>query len=89
MGEWLVYRLINKTKKEVYHGVTKHTLEERLLTHCAGDTKALKHWDCTRDVIEKKILARGLTQETASRRAHEEERACSMPGYKCIKTAGI
>ena len=87
--EWLVYRLINNTKREIYHGVTKHSLEQRIKSHCAGNTKALEHWDCTRDDISVKILARGLTQINASSHAHEEERQCYAPGYKLIKTAGI
>lgn len=93
MAEWKVYRLTNNTQKEVYHGVTKHSVEKRLdKSHCVGKTKALSHWDCENDDIDVKILAKGLTQEKASARAHKEEQeycqSC-LPGYTCIETAGV
>lgn len=89
---WKPYRLTNATKKEVYHGVTKHSAQKRLQTsHCKGKTKAVSHWKCGSDNIRVKTLARGMTQKQASAVAHKQERSyCqrSKPGYKCIKTKG-
>ena len=92
MSDWKVYRLTNNTKKEVYHGVTKYSVEKRLdKSHCVGKTKALSHWDCENDKIDVETLADGMTQEEASAKAHKEEKDyCQrcLPDYTCIKTAG-
>ena len=93
MAEWKVYRLTNHTKKQVYHGATKHSVEHRLsISHCVGKTLALCHWHCENDNIDVDTLAEGLTQREASARAHKEEKEyCQhgLPGYTCIETAGI
>lgn len=39
--EWCVYRAINNSRKEVYHGVTVEPLN-RIITHCLGITSKFK-----------------------------------------------
>jgi len=41
---WHVYRAINLSKKEVYHGVSETPVERINRSHCAGGTKSIKHW---------------------------------------------
>lgn len=92
MSDWKVYHLTNHTKREVYHGVTKHSAQQRLdKSHCIGKTNALRHWDCENDDIHARTLADGLTQKQASAMAHQREQSyCqrSKSGYKCIVTRG-
>ena len=92
MSDYKVYRLVNDTKGEVYHGVTKYSAQQRLdSSHCVGKTKAVSHWNCERDDIHARTLADGMTQRQASAMAHEREKSyCqrSKSGYDCIKTRG-
>lgn len=84
-----VYRGINVTLEEVYHGVAED-LDSRKEDHCSGLTKALKEWKCG----EHKIIWREVdiyeTQSEASKVAHELERSYKhRKGFKNINTRGI
>ena len=83
-----VYRAINLTKGEVYHGISRD-LEARKNTHCAGKTKAIQHWDCTEDKIIFKEVSKHNTQEKASKIAHDLEKVYKhRKNFKNIQTAG-
>lgn len=87
---WHVYRAINLSKKEVYHGVSETPLERINRSHCAGGTKAIKHWSCEKDDIIWKIVSSHKSQEKTSEVAHEfEKNYHNFKGCKNIKTAGI
>ena len=87
---WNTYGLVNHTKEEIYYGVSKEP-EERIQQHAQGNTKALGHWDFTRDTIEGKIVRGGIVQSQASSLGHTLEKMDHrhLPGYKVIQTAGI
>ncbi|HOY30256.1 MAG TPA: GIY-YIG nuclease family protein [Bacteroidales bacterium] len=86
--EWYVYRAINNSRKEVYHGVTIEPLY-RIIDHCLGKTKALKHWNCEKDDLLVKIISVHKSHQDASAIAHDlEKKYRSNKGYKNIRTAG-
>ena len=85
---WYVYRGINRTKKEVYSGVSKDPVERVDGSHCVGSTKALKHWDCSSDTIDWNVVSKHVAQAEASAKAHAYEKT-SLKGYVIIQTAGI
>jgi len=85
-----VYRAINRTKKEVYHGVSKNLEKRKDGSHCIGGTKALKHWDCENDKIMWKKISSHRTQSKASEKSHKLERNYKhYKGFKNITTSGI
>ena len=86
---WYVYRAENKTKKEVYHGVSSVVLDRINKSHCVGGTKILSHWDCRKDNITWDFLSKHKTQKKASQISHEQERKFTKRGYTIFKTAGI
>lgn len=87
---WSVYMLINHTKKEIYFGVSKD-VADRVGQHAQKETKAIAHWDFSKDKIETKIIHTGLTQAEASEKAHgyESQYENGLKGYKVIQTSGI
>lgn len=87
---WYVYRGINSTKKQVYHGVSQEVVTRITKSHCVGGTKALAHWNCSKDKIIWKLVSKHMTQEKASKVAHNLETTYrNYLGFKNIKTAGI
>ncbi|MBW8049945.1 MAG: hypothetical protein FVQ77_06330 [Cytophagales bacterium] len=70
---WHVYRAINRTKKEIYHGVSEDPKARKEGAHCKGYTKAINHWDCDKDKIRWYKLTSHLTQNKASNVAHNHE----------------
>lgn len=73
MGQYhRVYRLVNHTKKEVYHGTTKNPAE-RIKAHCNNNTKTIAHWDCRKDNIKGKWVSKHTKQSNASSKAHDLE----------------
>jgi hypothetical protein len=91
---WYVYRGINCTKKEVYHGVSESPISRIEKSHCVGGTKSIKHWDCDKDDIIWKDLSSHRTQHAASAKAHSLEKTYKYRGivkgkFTNILTAGI
>lgn len=85
-----VYRGINRTKKEVYHGVSQDPMKRKDGSHCVVGTKALKHWKCGTDEIRWSIVSTHYKQANASKKAHEfEKNYRHKDRFKNIKTAGI
>ena len=71
-----LYILINKTKRELYVGVTNAGREpERFEEHCGSKTLALSHWDCSDDHIKPARLGTFPTRSQASHIGHLFERA--------------
>ena len=87
-ADWLVYRLKNPAKREIYHGVTTD-FDNRYDVHERGETKATKDWSFDKDGIVYKILKEGLDQESASKMAHALEDENPPSGWKNIQTGGI
>jgi predicted GIY-YIG superfamily endonuclease len=86
---FIVYRLINHTKKEVYHGITQDLHQRLNSSHCVGETKALSHWKCGVDKITAQTLSKHIKQPIASEVAHNYEATfISRKGYRNIRTAG-
>ncbi len=88
MATWYVYKGVNETKKEIYYGVSKDPKERVDGSHCDGGTKAVKHWDCSKDKINWTIVSKHNDQPSASSKAHDLEDV-AVKGYKVIKTGGI
>ena len=87
--EWhYVYRGINKTKKEVYHGISKNVRHRVNGSHCKGGTKALAEWSCEIETIKWERISKHKTQKKASEISHKQERNYKRRGYKNILTAG-
>jgi hypothetical protein len=87
---WIVYRLVNHTKQEIYFGCTKD-FEDRFKEHASEETKAIKHWDFAGDRIDESLVRAGLTQKAASDLEHELDHQIDteFPNYKVIATCGI
>ena len=88
--DWFyVYRAINATREQVYHGESKAPKKRKDGSHCAGGTKALKSWNCEADTIRWSKISKHKTQSTASSIAHALEKVYKHPkGYVNIQTAG-
>jgi len=85
-----VYRLVNNTRKEIYHGIATDFLD-RYYEHSMGNVKATSHWDFKTDNIEQFILLEDLEESEASEYAHafEYNPHKEYYGYKFIKTSGL
>jgi len=85
-----VYRGINRSKGEVYHGVSEDPKARRDGSHCTGGTKALKDWNCDNDDITWRVVSQHYKQSIASKEAHKLEKTYKhRNGLKNIKTRGI
>ena len=69
-----VYRMINVTKEEVYHGISENPTKRKLSSHCKRKTVAVNHWDCETDKIILKEISNHRTQSKASEVAHGLEK---------------
>ncbi len=69
-----VYRLINVTQCEVYHGISENPQKRKVKSHCERKTVAVSHWDCTTDKIILKEISNHRTQSKASEVAHGLEK---------------
>jgi len=86
-----VYRAINVTREEVYHGVTSKSVQERKEEgHCNGRTKTISHWDCENDKIIWKEVSRHREMSTASQNAHRLENEYKHHnGFENLNTRGL
>ena len=87
---YCVYRLVNNTKKEIYHGIAVD-FQDRYFEHSRGNVKATSHWNFNKDRIDPFILLEKLEESEASDYAHalEDNPYKEYQGYKFIKTAGL
>lgn len=87
--EWhYVYRGTNKTRKEIYHGISK-SVEHRIDgSHCTGGTKALSNWTCQIDQIDWEVVSKHKTQHKASEISHKLEKKFKKRGYTNFITKG-
>ena len=91
---YYVYRMINFTKKEVYHGVSNNPIRRINKSHCVHGTKAIRHWNCVKDNITLRIVSKHLSQSAASSKAHALEISYRYRGkvkgkFNKIPTKGI
>ena len=85
-----VYRGVNSTTGEVYHGVSIDPERRRDGSHCVGGTASLAHWDCEQHSIRWYLVSSHRTQAKASETAHRHEREYHHPrGHRNIRTRGI
>lgn len=86
-----IYRAINVTKGEVYHGTTSKTVEERKEEgHCKGRTKTISHWDCDNDKIIWKEISRHRDSSIATKNAHKLEKEYKHhKGFTNLDTRGL
>ncbi len=69
-----VYRMINVTQQEVYHGISENPEKRKAKSHCVRKTVAVCHWDCQNDKIILKEISQHRTQTKASSIAHGLEK---------------
>ena len=86
--EWIVYRLVNHTKREIYYGCTKD-YSDRFRQHAREETIALKHWDFDKDEVNERLVDKNMTQREASALAHKMENQTPPELYSVITTCGI
>jgi len=85
-----VYRAINVTRREVYHGVSKDLRSRKEKSHCVGATKAIQHWNCETDKIIWREVSNHRKQKNASLKSHNlEKKYRHHKGFKNIQTKGI
>lgn len=83
-----VYGLYNRTKKQRYYGSTTRSVEKRLQEHAASQTGATAHWNFKKDKIYHRTIAKGLSPQKATEKAHELE-SCKPPRWwKTLQTGG-
>ncbi|MBM2815365.1 MAG: hypothetical protein HW421_2127 [Ignavibacteria bacterium] len=90
---WYIFRGINRTKKEIYHGVSETPNDSIDKCKLISETTAIKHWNYDRDDISWKSVSNHITQKTASEKAYVLEKSYSYRGrfkgpFKNIQTAG-
>ena len=84
---YYVYRIINATAREVYHGVTAD-LTQPDIQHCSGIARDISHWKGSDD-IRWYVLSRHGVQNVASREAHHQEQTYSHPlGFHVHTSSG-
>jgi len=86
---WLVYRLANHTKMEIYFGATKD-YSNRFKEHAGRETETIKHWDFVNDSIDEKLVEDGLTEKEAIELEHtlDSQKDSEFPDYTVFKTGG-
>ena len=86
---WLVYRLANHTKMEIYFGATKD-YSNRFKEHADRETETIKHWDFVNDSIDEKLVEDGLTEKEAIELEHtlDSQKDSEFPDYTVFKTGG-
>ncbi len=85
-----VYRLVNRTKREIYYG-TSADPEQRVKEHAAGGTDALEGWDFENDDVVWRVEVSDTTDDKATSIAHALEASGppdDLPGYTVIQTGG-
>ncbi len=88
---WVVYALVNETRKEIYFGTSKRPKERIVDEHSKGQTKAISHWDWSREKIFAHIMNEKQTMYQASKSAHWFENLFQNNsfGYRVHQTKGI
>ncbi|NGP87562.1 GIY-YIG nuclease family protein [Fodinibius halophilus] len=91
-SSYLVYKLINHSKEEIYYGIT-NDFDSRIDKHKNNDVVATKRWVFGKDDIDKKIIDTDLTKPKASDKAHEHSNGnlsdlLKYSSYEVIKTGG-
>lgn len=99
MGYIHLYRGVNYTKGEVYHGISRNPYSRQNGSHCLGGTKVLRHWNCSSDKIvwlnlsldrRFRKITRYRTLSRASLISHSLERNYTHPSlFKNILTRGL
>ena len=85
-----VYRGINHSKGQVYHGVSKDPSARKDGSHCTGGTMALRSWNCEEDKIIWRIVSKHRKLGIASKQAHLFEKTYRHRlGFENIQTKGI
>ena len=86
---WYVYKGTNRTRREIYYGVSIDPVGRIDGKHCEGATVAIAHWRCGSEKVDWDVVSRHLSQPTATKLAHKLERQDAPRGYRNILTAGI
>lgn len=89
MAYHCVYKVVNKTLKEVYFGVSRDPRARVNDYHRLGKTKTIEHWCWSSHDIYWRTVSRHRTQERASEEAHWHERNTFRRGYENLLTGGI
>jgi len=88
LPHYVVYRLLNHSKKIIYHGVTKN-LTERLDKHKNKDVKSTSTWNFSKEKIDVEVVEKKKSQSKASEIAHNLEDSYKYQDYNNINTRGI
>lgn len=86
---YYVYRGINATQKQIYHGVSKNVESRVNGSHCIGATKTIAHWICGIDTINWELVSKHKTQTKATQISHYHEKKFKKRGYTNFLTKGI
>lgn len=86
---WVVYSLVNHTRREIYTGIAQGAVSNRWEDHVNDEVKATMSWEWGSDRIDGKILDWCDTREEASQFAHLREGLLpDYEGYSVIQTGG-
>ncbi len=84
-NHWIVYKLVNRTQKEIYFGISKRSMHS-LHDHVGAKIPCTKHWDFVRNDIEHHVIYTGQSEGTAVSKAKELAALPHLPGFKVINT---
>ena len=82
---WIVYKLVNRTQKEIYFGISNRPMHS-LQDHQKAEIPCTSHWDFMRNDIEHHVVGSGLGQHAAVDRAKELAKMPHLKGFKVINT---
>ena len=82
---WIVYKLVNRTQKEIYFGISKRSMHS-LHDHVDAEIPCTKHWDFVRNDIEHHVIYTGLSDASAKSHAKDLAKLPHLTGFKVINT---
>ena len=85
VDQWIVYKLVNRTQREIYFGISRRPMHS-LQDHKKAGIPSTDYWDFMRDDIEHHVIYTQLSKDTAVAKAKELGKSPNMAGFEVINT---
>src|SRR5210317_1774939 len=86
--KWIVYKLVNRTLKEIYFGMCRRPIHS-LHDHQKANIPVTDHWDFQRHDIEHHVVYTGLTESQAIVKAQELAKLPHLDEFKVINSFAV